>query len=83
MVLPAVHWNVTVDDVKVEPGGGLVMTAEPGAGVSVGVGVAVGVGVGVAVPPGVGVGVGGPPGPTVISLMRSSAVTRSDPVLTT
>ena len=57
MALPALHWNVTVEDVNVDPGGGLSITAGPveGVGVGVGVGVAVGVGVGVAV--GVGVGV--------------------------
>ena len=43
---------MTVDEIKVDPGAGLVITAEPGTGV------AVGVGVGVALPPGVGVGVG-------------------------
>ena len=40
-----------MEEVKVEPGGGLNITAGP-------VGGAVGVGVGVGVPPGVGVGVG-------------------------
>jgi hypothetical protein len=49
---PTVHWNVTVDEVKVDPGAGLVMTAGPAP--AVGVGVAVGVGDGV--PVGVGVG---------------------------
>ena len=44
---------MTLDEVKVEPGGGLNITAGPvGAGVGVSVGVAPGVGVGV----GVGVG---------------------------
>ena len=57
MALPALHWNVTVEDANVEPGGGLSITAGPVEGVGVGVGVAVGVGVGVAV----GVGVGLPP----------------------
>ena len=52
MALPAVHWKVTVEELKVDPGAGLVITAGP----FVGVGVTVGVGVGV--PPGVGVGVG-------------------------
>ena len=56
--MPALQVKVTLDEVKVEPGGGFNITAEPvtgvGVGVTVGVGVAVGVGVGVAV--GVGVG---------------------------
>jgi hypothetical protein len=56
--LPALQVKVTLDEVKVDPGGGLIITAEPimgvGVGVTVGVGVPVGVGVGVAV--GVGVG---------------------------
>src|SRR5260370_31318388 len=50
------HVNVTVDDVNVDPGGGLVI--RPGPVVGVGVGVGVTVGVGVAVGAGVGVGVG-------------------------
>jgi len=45
---------VTLDEVKVEPGGGLNITAGP---------VGAGVGVGVGVPPGVGVGVGVGVGP--------------------
>ena len=72
---------MTLDEVKVEPGDGISITAGPvgagvgvavgvGVGVGLGVGVTVGVGVGVAVPPGVGVGVAvgvgvGPPEPTV------------------
>ena len=51
MALPALHWKVTLDEVKVDPGCGLSITAGP---VGVGVGVAVAVGVGVDV--GVGVG---------------------------
>jgi len=35
---PAVHWKVTVEEVKVEPGAGLIITAGP-PGVDVGVGV--------------------------------------------
>jgi hypothetical protein len=45
VALPALHWNVTVEDVNVDPGGGLSITAGPvggGADVAVGVGVAVG-----------------------------------------
>ena len=42
---------MTLEEVKVEPGGGLNITAGP-------VGTGVGVGVGVGVAPGVGVGVG-------------------------
>ena len=45
---------MTLDEVKVEPGGGLNITAGP---------VGAGVGVGVGVPPGVGVGVGVGVGP--------------------
>ena len=60
MALPALQVNVTLDEVKVDPGGGLNITAAPVAGVGVGVtvGVAVGVAVGVGVTVGVGVGVG-------------------------
>ena len=59
MALPAVQLNVTLDEVKVDPGEGLIMTAGPVApGVGVGVGVAVGVGVGVGFGVAVGVGVG-------------------------
>ena len=56
MALPALQVKVTLDELKVDPGGGLSITAAPivGVGVGVGVGVAVGVGAGV----GVGVGVG-------------------------
>jgi hypothetical protein len=58
--LPAVHWKVTVEPLKVDPGAGLIITAgpEPGVGVAVGVGIGVGDTVGV----GVGVGVGEPVG---------------------
>ena len=66
MALPALQVKVTLEEVKVDPGGGFDITAAPVAGVGVGVtvgvgvavGVAVGVGVGVAVGFGVGVGVG-------------------------
>jgi len=51
--LPALQVKVTLDEVKVGPGGGLIITAAPVAGV----GVAVGAGVGVTVGVGVGVGV--------------------------
>jgi hypothetical protein len=57
VAVPALHVKVTVEDVNVDPGGGLSITDGP-------VGGGVGVGVGVGVPPGVGVGVGvgvGPP----------------------
>ena len=67
VAVPVLHVKVTLEDVKVDPGGGVSITDAPvggGVGVGVGAGVAVGVGVGVAVPPGVGVGVG-PPEPTV------------------
>ena len=47
---------MTLDEVKVEPGGGFNITAGP---------VGAGVGVGVGVPPGVGVGVGVGVGPAV------------------
>jgi hypothetical protein len=52
VALPAVQWKVTVEELKVDPGTGLTITAGPvvGVGVGVGVGVAVGVGVGVADP---------------------------------
>ena len=57
MALPAVQLNVTLDEVKVDPGEGLIMTAGPVVpGVGVGVAVGVAVGVGVAVEVGVGVG---------------------------
>ena len=64
MALPAVHWKVTVEPPKVDPGAGLIITAGPepgvGVGVDVGVGVTVGVAVGVGVTVGVGVGVADP-----------------------
>jgi len=53
VALPALQVKVTLDEVKVDPGDGLIITAAPVAGV--GVGVAVGVGVGVGVTVGVGV----------------------------
>jgi len=64
-VLPALQVKVTLDEVKVDPGGGLIMTAAPVVGVGVGVTVGVGVGVGVAVGVGVGVAVGVGVGVTV------------------
>jgi len=57
VALPALQVKVTLDELKVEPGGGLSITAAPVVGVGVGVGVAVGVGVGVGAGVGVGVGV--------------------------
>jgi hypothetical protein len=79
VAVPALHVKVTLEEVNVDPGGGLSITDGPvGGGVGVGVGVALGpgggVGVGVGVPPGVGVGVPpgvavgvgvGPPAPTI------------------
>jgi len=55
VAVPALHVNVTLEEVNVDPGGGLSITDGP-------VGGGVGVGVGVALGPGVGVG---PPEPTV------------------
>ena len=50
MALPALQVKVTLEEVKVDPGGGLSITAAPvGVGVGVDGGVAVGVGVGVGV----------------------------------
>ena len=50
MALPALQLKVTLEEVKVDPGGGLSITAAPvGVGVGVDGGVAVGVGVGVGV----------------------------------
>src|SRR5437868_13536773 len=51
VALPALHWKVTLEELNVDPGGGLSISAGP-------VGGGVGVGVGVGVLPGVGVGVG-------------------------
>ena len=45
VALPAVQLNVTVDELKVDPGAGLSICAGPGVGVAEGVTVAVGVGV--------------------------------------
>ena len=56
VALPALHWKVTLEELNVDPGGGLSITAGP-------VGGGVGVGVGVGVPPGVGVAVGVGVGP--------------------
>jgi len=58
VALPAVHWKVTVDELKVDPDAGLTMTAGLDPGVAVGVGVGVGWGVAVGVGVGVGVGLG-------------------------
>src|SRR6266513_5488448 len=57
VAVPVLQVKVTLEDVKVAPGGGVSITDAPVGG---GVGVGVGAGVGVAVPPGVGVGVGPP-----------------------
>ena len=54
--MPALQVKVTLEELKVDPGGGLNITAAPVMGVGVGVTVGVGVPVGV----GVGVGVGEP-----------------------
>jgi len=56
--LPALQVKVTLEELKVDPGGGLNITEEPAMGVGVGVGVGVTVGVGVPVGVGVGVAVG-------------------------
>jgi len=69
VALPAVHWKVTVEEAKVDPGAGLTITAEPEPGVAVGVGVGVPLGVGVAV----GVGVGEPP---VVASYPMTSITR-------
>jgi len=76
VALPALHWNVTVEDVNVDPGGGLSITAGPVEGVGVGVGVAVGVGLGV----GVGVGVGVGPAEHVENLNEPIRVTQFKPL---
>ena len=75
MALPALHWNVTVEDVNVDPGGGVSITAGP-----VGVGVGVRVGVGVGVPLGVGVGVGVGPAEHVENLNEPIRVTQFKPI---
>jgi len=42
VALPALHWKVTLEELNVDPGGGLSITAGPvGGGVGVGVGVGV------------------------------------------
>ena len=56
--MPALQVKVTLDEVKVEPGDGLIITAAPLVGAGVGVAVGLGVGVGVAVAVGVGVDFG-------------------------
>ena len=58
MAPPAVHWKVTVEELNVDPGDGLTITAGPDPGVGVGVGVGVGLGTIVGVGVGVGVGLG-------------------------
>src|SRR4051812_28683634 len=64
VALPALHVNVTVEEVNVDPGVGLVISPAPvegvgvGVGATVGLGVVVGVGVDVGVAVGVAVGVG-------------------------
>jgi len=75
VALPALHWNVTVEDVNIDPGGGVSITAGP-------VGGGVGVGVGVGVPPGVGVGVGVGVGPAehVENLNEPIRVTQFKPL---
>jgi hypothetical protein len=61
LALPAVQLKVTVDELNVDPGVGLIICADPGAGVGVGVIVGVGVGLeGLPVGVGLGVGVGDP-----------------------
>ena len=57
MALPALQRKITLEEVKVDPGDGLSISAGPVAG-GVGVGVDVGLGVGVALGEGVGVGAG-------------------------
>jgi len=58
VALPALQLKVTLEEVKVDPGTGLSITAGPVVGVGVAVGVGVGLGVGVGVALGIGVGVG-------------------------
>jgi hypothetical protein len=68
------HVNVTLEEVNVDPGVGLNITA------AVGPGVGVGVAVGVALPPGVGVGVGlGAPPEHVGNLNEPIRVCQFDP----
>src|SRR5437867_2675064 len=71
VALPALHWKVTLDEVNVDPGGGLNITAGP-----------VGVGVGVGVPPAVGVAVGVGVGPAehVGNLNEPMRVTQFNPL---
>src|SRR5439155_3583298 len=79
VALPALHWKVTLDEVNVDPGGGLSITAGPvGGGVGVGVGVEVPPGVGVAV--GVAVGVGVEPAEHVENLNEPMRVTQFNPL---
>ena len=63
---------MTLEEVKVEPGGGLNITAGP-------VGAGVGVGVGVGVAPGVGVGVGVGPAEHVENLNEPMRVIQLRP----
>ena len=71
VALPALHWKVTLEELNVDPGGGLSITAGP-------VGGGVGVDVGVGVPPGVGVGVG--PAEHVGNLNEPMRVTQFKPL---
>jgi hypothetical protein len=57
VALPALQLKVTLEEVKVDPVGGVSITAGPVVG-GVGVGVGVGLGVGVVLGLGVGLGVG-------------------------
>src|SRR2546425_9039590 len=75
VALPALHWKVTLEELNVDPGGGLSITAGP-------VGGGVGVGVGVGVPPevGVAVGVGVGPAEHVGNLNEPMRVTQFKPL---
>ena len=78
VALPAVHRKVTVEELNVDPGAGLTITAGPAVGVgvtvAVGLGVTVGVGLGVTdgVTVAVGVGVGEPKGTAWIRATNGS-----------
>jgi len=69
VALPALQLKVTLDELKVDPGGGLSITAGRFGG-------GVGVGVGVGVPPGVGVG----PAEHVENLNEPMRVTQFKPL---
>src|SRR5438093_13652365 len=74
VALPALHWKVTLEELNVDPGGGLSITAGP-------VGGGVGVGVGVGVPPvGVAVGVGVGPAEHVGNLNEPMRATHVKPL---